>query len=380
MGSDSRIELPYRAATEHKDPFFLDQPRQVAERTESDLIRAVFDLDLAARPKTVSVTQLLWHDDSPESIHCRLHPDSPLPYHSGIWQLSMAIQEQGILERALPEERLTFPECCSPMLPWRRAVAVADRSGAAGKLKGILASFDSVGVAFSGGVDSSFLLAAAVDSLGKDRVIALTAVSDLVPDRDTLAASEVAALLGVRHITVRFPILENALVAANAPDRCYHCKKAVFTALLEEAKRHGVGALVHGANLDDTKDFRPGQKAADELGVRAPLREAGLGKAEIRALSRAAGSRTGPGPPWHASPRESRTARRSRSKPCAGWSAPKSFCGSVSACARCGSATTCLSPASSSRRRISRGSWKPGPAPRSSERCRNLDGDTQRWT
>ena len=166
---------------------------------------------------------------------------------------------------------------------------MADRSGAAGKLKGILASFDSVGVAFSGGVDSSFLLAAAVDSLGKDRVIALTAASDLVPDHDTLAASEVAAQLGVRHITVRFPILENALVAANAPDRCYHCKKAVFTALLDEAKRHGVGALVHGANLDDARDFRPGQKAADELGVRAPLREAGLGKAEIRALSRARG-------------------------------------------------------------------------------------------
>jgi len=166
---------------------------------------------------------------------------------------------------------------------------LADRSRAVEELKGILSSFETVGVAFSGGVDSSLLLAAAVDSLGRERVIALTAVSELVPDRDRLGANEIAALLGVRHLTVRFPILENALVAANTPDRCYHCKRAIFTALLEEAKRQGVGALIHGANVDDAKDFRPGQKAADELGVRAPLREAGLGKAEIRALARARG-------------------------------------------------------------------------------------------
>jgi uncharacterized protein len=168
-------------------------------------------------------------------------------------------------------------------------MASTDRSRAAEDLKRILASFDAVGVAFSGGVDSSLLIAAAVDSLGRERVIALTAVSELVPERDRLGATEVATLLGVRHIAVRFPILENALVAANTPDRCYHCKKAVFSALLEEAKRQGVGALIHGANVDDAKDFRPGQKAADELGVRAPLREAGLGKAEIRALARARG-------------------------------------------------------------------------------------------
>lgn len=168
-------------------------------------------------------------------------------------------------------------------------MASADLSRAAEDLKCILAGFGTAGVAFSGGVDSSLLLAVALESLGRERVVALTAASQLTTERDARSANEIAALLGARHVTVRFPILENALVTANAPDRCYHCKSAIFTALLREAKAHGMSGLVHGATVDDGNDFRPGQKAADELGVRAPLREAGLGKAEIRALARARG-------------------------------------------------------------------------------------------
>ncbi|RME32552.1 MAG: ATP-dependent sacrificial sulfur transferase LarE [Thermoflexia bacterium] len=98
-----------------------------------------------------------------------------------------------------------------------------------------------------------------------------------------------AHLFGVRHIEVSFRALDVPAIAANPPDRCYHCKRAMFTRLLEIARAEGMAVLVHGANLDDLGDYRPGLRAAEELGVRAPFLEAGLTKADIRALSRELG-------------------------------------------------------------------------------------------
>lgn len=156
-------------------------------------------------------------------------------------------------------------------------------------LKGRLRHFAYAAVAFSGGVDSSYLLAVAVETLGAERVLALTADSALVPRHEMETAQRIAALMGAPHRIVPIDVMANADVVANPPERCYHCKRAVFSALQEEARRQGIEVLLHGANRDDLADFRPGQRAADELGVCAPLHDAGLTKAEIRELSRRRG-------------------------------------------------------------------------------------------
>jgi uncharacterized protein len=153
-------------------------------------------------------------------------------------------------------------------------------------LRNIIAALDSVGVAYSGGVDSTLLLAVCREVLGPQRVLALTAHSDLIPAVEQDRATEMAERLGVRHRVVPFDTLADPRIAANRTDRCYHCKRAVFSQLLEVARAEGMAVLVHGANLDDTGDFRPGMRAAEELGVRAPLLEAGFTKADVRALSR----------------------------------------------------------------------------------------------
>ncbi|HFD39434.1 MAG TPA: ATP-dependent sacrificial sulfur transferase LarE [Anaerolineae bacterium] len=157
------------------------------------------------------------------------------------------------------------------------------------KLREIIAGLGSVAVAYSGGVDSSYLLAVCLDVLGPDRVLALTADSPLTPRRELAEARTLARRLGVRHIVLPGDELTNPAIAANPPDRCYHCKLGRFTALWEAARAEGLAHLVHGENADDAGDYRPGSRAAEELGVRAPLREAGLTKAEIRALSKAWG-------------------------------------------------------------------------------------------
>jgi uncharacterized protein len=153
----------------------------------------------------------------------------------------------------------------------------------------IIASLGSVAVAFSGGTDSSYLLAACVDLLGAHRVMALTADSPLTPRAELDDARALADQLGVRHVVLPSDDLANPGIIANPPDRCYHCKFSRFDALLAIAQNEGLAQLVHGENADDAADYRPGSRAAEELGVRAPLREAGLAKAEVRALSRARG-------------------------------------------------------------------------------------------
>ena len=152
------------------------------------------------------------------------------------------------------------------------------------QVRSILLDLDRVAVAFSGGVDSSLLLALSVDVLGRDQVLAFTADSPLLTERDRSNAQAVASKLGVTVRFLPFDELTISAVASNAPDRCYHCKRARFEALITLAQAAGA-QLVHGENTDDSLDYRPGLAASRELGVRAPLAEAGLNKAEVRQIA-----------------------------------------------------------------------------------------------
>lgn len=159
------------------------------------------------------------------------------------------------------------------------------------KLQGLRESFRamrSVMVAFSGGVDSSFVLRVAHDTIG-ERLLALTTTSPTMPDDDRLNAIAIAQALGVRHLIVESNELEIAGYASNPVNRCYLCKHNLFTVCMEKARELGIETIVDGLNLDDLHDYRPGIRAAAEMRVRHPLVEAELTKAEIRELSRSLG-------------------------------------------------------------------------------------------
>jgi len=154
-----------------------------------------------------------------------------------------------------------------------------------------LAACDSVVVAYSGGVDSAYLAWAAHRALGA-RALAVTAISPSYPRSHREMAARVAGKIGFRHEWIDSHEHERAEYARNAPDRCYFCKTELFDLLETLRARRGFGAVAYGINRDDTGDFRPGHRAAEEHRVLSPLLDAGLGKLEIRALSAAAGLET----------------------------------------------------------------------------------------
>jgi uncharacterized protein len=145
---------------------------------------------------------------------------------------------------------------------------------------------DSAAVAFSGGVDSTLLLAEALDVLGKENVLAVTLTGSLFPPEEVHETNALAERLGADHAVLAQHPLEVPGLADNPPDRCYVCKRALFRSVLALAEERGLAEVLDGSNADDAKAHRPGKRALKELGVVSPLMEAGLRKADVRALSR----------------------------------------------------------------------------------------------
>jgi len=154
-----------------------------------------------------------------------------------------------------------------------------------------LAGLDSLLVAFSGGVDSTLLLAAARRALG-DRALAALCLGELTPPWEADRARRLARRLQVRLIEADAHELDDPAVAANPPQRCYHCKRRRLLLLQELAARENLAAVAEGSQADDAREHRPGARAVAELGVLSPLAQAGLGKEAIRRLSRALGLET----------------------------------------------------------------------------------------
>jgi pyridinium-3,5-biscarboxylic acid mononucleotide sulfurtransferase len=156
------------------------------------------------------------------------------------------------------------------------------------QLKDSIEKAGSIAVAYSGGVDSTFLLKVAHDVL-KDKVIAVTARSSTYPEREFKEASEFTRSAGIRHMVIESEELDLAGFTDNPPDRCYLCKYELFSKIKAVAEKNQIQFIAEGSNIDDLGDYRPGMRAIKELGIISPLKDAGLGKEAIRKLSKQMG-------------------------------------------------------------------------------------------
>ena len=170
-----------------------------------------------------------------------------------------------------------------------RSLDASELADKRARLTAVLEDCHSVCVGYSGGVDSVFLARIAVEVLGRDRVLAVTGRSAAYPEVQHRMALECVTRFDIPHLEVETRELEDPDYAANPTNRCYYCKSELWDRLAGVAAEHGLRTVVNGANADDASDHRPGEAAATERGVRSPLREAGLTKIEIRALSREMG-------------------------------------------------------------------------------------------
>ncbi|HNX81335.1 MAG TPA: ATP-dependent sacrificial sulfur transferase LarE [Candidatus Omnitrophota bacterium] len=163
--------------------------------------------------------------------------------------------------------------------------------GSLQKLRSILRRLGTVVVAYSGGVDSAFLLKIASDTLGKN-VLAVTAVSPTYPDSELAEARKFAKAVGCRHVVIKTNEIADNRFSRNSPDRCYFCKKELFVKLRSLARTYRLRYVVDASNVSDFRDYRPGRKAQVECGIRSPLQEAGFTKSAIRKVSKAWGLAT----------------------------------------------------------------------------------------
>jgi uncharacterized protein len=173
-------------------------------------------------------------------------------------------------------------------MDWGWGALSTERDTKFARLEAWLKDAGSVLVAFSGGVDSTYLAAMTYKALG-DRALAVTADSPSIPRSDLQGAGELAKQIGIRHRVIEAKEMENPAYVRNEPDRCYHCKAELFGLLEKIAKEEDFAVVVDGANAEDIGDYRPGSRAARERGVRSPLQELGFTKEDVRAGSRELG-------------------------------------------------------------------------------------------
>ncbi len=150
----------------------------------------------------------------------------------------------------------------------------------------VIGKYKRAAVALSGGVDSTTLLKIAVDTLGSDNVIAITATDPIFHRREVSRSEEIARSMAVEHVELEVNLLDRSDFVSNPKDRCYHCKKTLISAMVNYAEKNGLDAVLAGENADDGSDYRPGRKALDELAIPRPMEEAGITKEEVRTLAK----------------------------------------------------------------------------------------------